>query len=139
MGRPKGSKNKPRVVTGHKTAGRPKNPVIGTIKDTKLWTIKDVTKYEARRFYWFMLALEKMIQVDPLSVPPEKYATAVTNFTSKYQQWQKQLREAGDSVEKRVDKYGVVRYKHEVDEAGNSTVRPIGMGARVPTSNPLAE
>lgn len=121
-GRPKGSRNKP------------KEPElkIAPLAKVKVQIISDIDKYEVKRAYWFMLALEKRIQVDPTSVAPSAYMQAVKNYTD------------------RMRVYKDAKTKQRVDKkrSGQGDSKPSGthgtsqdgsadLGARVPTVNPI--
>lgn len=130
MPRPKGSKNKPKVKFGVPY------PKVAHVADVKFKPPNDVDKYELKRLYWYLLAIEKKIMVDPTSVSPDNYARALRAYTDSVKAYKEREKEV--RAKTRVDK---IRSNQGSTEQDNTpTVSRNGqadMGARVPTVNPI--
>lgn len=116
MPRPKGSKNKVKMD-------------ISPIKKIKLQPIKDIERYEMRRAYWFLLAIEKKIQLDPTSVTPDYYMRAVTNYTSRMRKYGLETRM---DAEANAESFAETSGSDRAGQDGSAD-----MGAGVPAVNPI--
>lgn len=103
---------------------------IQPIYRVRLQAIKDVDKYITKRAYWYMMALEKKIMVDPTSVKPDDYMQAVKNYTEGMRKY--------EATYEGMDKK---RINHGDSKPGRSggigKNRSADMGAGVPTPNPI--
>lgn len=123
MPRPKGVTNK---ATMPKDQALPIPPVYRV----RIQPIKDILKYEVRRAYWYMLAIEKKIMLDPTSVSPDGYMKAVTNYTDRMREYEK--------TQQGMDKKAPTKDYPKYDSAPRySKGRSFGVGAGVRTDNPI--
>lgn len=130
MGRPKGSKNKPKV------------PVVTPVRpsDIRLHVPKDemtIMRNRAKRIYWALLEYEKKMSTDITSVRMKDY----TDLLTSYQEVCIELRKkgfVGRYVEKGVDKQRVVQDGNQVgaSEVGGNGSTSMGVG--ISPINPLA-
>lgn len=114
---------------------KPKVPVlkISHIHDVKFMPPKNTDKYELKRLYWYLLALEKKLMIDPTSVTPQAYQSALYAYTNKVREWK------NEKVKSGVDKKSLAGSNSEQSAAtevsGNGSA---DLGAGVPTVNPIA-
>ena len=87
MGRPKGSRNKPKpgVLKYPKSMDDLQVSHVKAIKYKAPW---DLEKYELKRLYWYLLAIEKKIMVDPTSVSPARYKEALLAYTNAVREYE---------------------------------------------------
>ena len=124
MARPKGARNRPKpiVVT---QLGK-----VAQVKEVKYLRPKDLGRYELKRLYWYLLAIEKKIMIDPTSVSPARYKEALKNYTDAIREY--------ENVDKTVDKKRPIdRRTDQGRSRGVSQDGQADLGARVPAVNPI--
>ena len=122
MGRPKGSVNKKQSMV--------KPLAILPVHKVRLSAIKDVDKYITKRAYWYMLAIEKKLMVDPTSVTPDVYMKAVTNYTDRMRVYEAAYK---GMVKKRITS----RTPKSGGSGGTGQNGSSDMGVGIPATNPI--
>lgn len=121
MARTKGSKNKVKL---------PARLQMVQANKIVLQIPKDPDRYRLRRAYWYMIMLERQMQIDIKSVRVHDYITAVDKFVK--------LAKDYKDAQAGVDKKDVAGKQSQGSTPGNSQDRQTGVGVRVPTIDPFA-